>query len=115
MTELTIFMLPHRFEAFSKTLDGDEHGFGERILRLEMVSGQRNLDIKLPVVCRYEDNMLTFFAMIHKNYWLLLGNSVVVDGHVKVIFDDGEHDYLAKLAIPGAKPPREGSVDMIFY
>jgi hypothetical protein len=112
MTELAVSMLPHRYKTLCKALYGEEHGFGERILRLELMSGQENLDIRIPVLCRYKDNTPSFATTIHKDYWPLLCNIVVVDGQVKVIFDDGERNYLAKLMVLDAKPPSDGGVVM---
>jgi hypothetical protein len=40
---------------------------------------------------------------------------VAIHGHVKVIFDDGERDYLAKLTVLEAKPASDGGVIMRFY
>jgi hypothetical protein len=51
--ELVVYILNHRYLALNKALYGEEHGFGERIRLLEMVSGQRRFEIKLPVLCRY--------------------------------------------------------------
>jgi hypothetical protein len=50
--ELVVYILNHRYLALNKALYGEEHGFGERIRLLEMVSGQRGFEIKLPVLCR---------------------------------------------------------------
>jgi hypothetical protein len=44
--ELTVYMLPSRHCALSTSLYGEEHGSGERILSLDMVSGQDNLNIQ---------------------------------------------------------------------
>jgi hypothetical protein len=41
---------------------------------------------------------------------LLLCNIVAIDGKVKVVFDDGKRDYLAKLTLSGAKPPKDGGL-----
>ncbi|QRC97890.1 hypothetical protein JI435_152270, partial [Parastagonospora nodorum SN15] len=113
--ELSVYMLPHRYNTFERTLYGDEHGFGERTLSLEMVSGQNDLDIKLPLRCRYKDNMPILSTVIDKKDWMLLCSIVNSDRVVRVIFDDRKRDHLAKLTIPGAKPPRDGGVEMILH
>jgi hypothetical protein len=109
-SELTVYMLPHRYEVLNRALYGDEHGSGQRTLDLEMISGQKNLDIKLPVLCMYENNLLCLNTKIDKDDWLLLCNIVAIDGKVKVVFDDGKRDYLAKLTLSGAKPPKDGGL-----
>lgn len=113
--ELSVYMLPHRYNTFERTLYGDEHGFGERTLSLEMVSGQNDLDIKLPLRCRYKDNMPILSTAIDKKDWMLLCSIVASDRVVRVIFDDRKRDHLAKLTIPGAKPPSDGGVEMTFH
>lgn len=113
--ELTVYMLPNRHGALNTSLYGNEHGFGERVLNLDMVSGQDNLDIKLPVLCRYaKDSLPILSTEINKNEWTLLCNAVATDwkGNVKVIFDDGTRDHLAKITLPGGKPPSDGGVQM---
>jgi hypothetical protein len=114
--ELTVYMLPSRHCALSTSLYGEEHGSGERILSLDMVSGQDNLNIKLPVLCRYtQDSFPILSTEINKNEWTLLCNIVAgARNHVKVIFDDSSRDHLAKITIPGTEPPRDGGVKMSF-
>lgn len=48
--QLTAYMLPHRHTTLSRALYGDEYGSGERFLKLEMISGQDSLNVKMPVV-----------------------------------------------------------------
>jgi hypothetical protein len=43
---------------------------------------------------------------------MLLHGIAATDGGVKVIFEDGTRGHLAKLTIPGAKPPSDGGVAM---
>jgi hypothetical protein len=105
MTKVTVYILSHRHEALYKALYGEEHGFGERVTHLGMVSGQEDIDSRMPVLCRYKDSTPSFVTTIYKDYWLLLCNIVAVDGHVKVILDHGECNYLAKLMVLDAKPP----------
>ncbi|KAH8732656.1 hypothetical protein GQ44DRAFT_667906 [Phaeosphaeriaceae sp. PMI808] len=115
-SELTVYMLQHRHDALSRALYGDEHGCGERTLKLEMISGQENLDIELPVLCRYENNSpVLVTSKIDKSEWVSLYNTVEARGRVKVILYDGTSDYLAKLTILGAKPPSDGGNKMKFY
>jgi hypothetical protein len=66
--ELTVYMLPCRYEAFSEVLYGDEYGFGEHTLTLEVVSGQYYLDVTLRVLCRYNSNLPTSSTRIDKDF-----------------------------------------------
>ncbi|EAT77452.1 hypothetical protein SNOG_15227 [Parastagonospora nodorum SN15] len=54
-------------------------------------------------------------TVIDKKDWMLLCSIVNSDRVVRVIFDDRKRDHLAKLTIPGAKPPRDGGVEMILH
>jgi hypothetical protein len=110
--ELNVYILQHRYEALNTALYGEGYGFGERILDLEMESGQRNLDIKLPVLCRYENNVPVLQTNINRTHWRTLYDMVATDVTVKVILNDGRRDHLAKLKIPGSRPPRDGGVEM---
>lgn len=64
---LTVYMLPHRYSVLSRALYGKEYGFGERVLQFDMVSGQDNLDIKIPVLCQYMSNQLVLIAQGNKD------------------------------------------------
>lgn len=112
--ELTVYMLPHRHETLSATLYGEEYGFGERIMTLDLQSGQDNLWIDLPILCRYEDNLPSLSTRTDKEQWKLFCNIVASQGVMKIILYDGVRDHLAKITVFGAAPPSDGGVKMKF-
>jgi hypothetical protein len=67
ISELTVNMLPCRYKAFSEVLYGDEYGFRERTLTLQMMPGQDNLNVKLPMLCRYKFNLPILSTRIDKD------------------------------------------------
>lgn len=107
-------MLPHRHETLSAALYGEEYGSSERIMALDLQSGQDNLWIDLLVLCRYEDNLSSLSTRIDKDQWKLFCNMVASQGVVKIILYDGIRDHLAKVTAFGAAPPSDGGVKMRF-
>lgn len=114
--ELPVYMLPYRHAALSLALYGPVHGFGERTLALEMVSGQINLEINIPVLCHCENNVPALVtSRMDKAEWELLCSVVESDGNINVIIDDGEKDHLATLGVPAGRRPRDGGVEVRFW
>ena len=112
--ELTVYMLPHRHALLSLALYGPSHGSGLRTLDLSMLSGERHIELKVPVLCRYENNVPVLETKnVEKSEWELLCSIVQSEGRVKVIFDDGNKDHLGKLGVPGGEKPRDGGVEMV--
>ncbi|KAH7061665.1 hypothetical protein BKA63DRAFT_588273 [Paraphoma chrysanthemicola] len=109
-------MLPCRHDAFQAALFGANHGFGERVILLEIASTERNLKIKLPIHSRYEMKVPVLMCPeADKNDWLLLCNIVATDQVLQVMYDDGKRDHLAKLAVDGAGQTSDGGIPMKFY
>ena len=107
-------MLPHRHAALSLALYGPEHGSGERTLDLEMLSGERHIELKLPLLCRYENNVPVLETKdVEKAEWELLCSIVESEGRVRVILDDGNKEYLGKLGVLGGEKPRDGGVEVV--
>ncbi|KAF1911540.1 hypothetical protein BDU57DRAFT_524070 [Ampelomyces quisqualis] len=109
-----VYMLPQRHEALSAALYGEEYGFGERIMFLDLVSGQDNLWIKMQILCHYENNLPILETRIDKDQWKLFCDIVAGHGVVKIILDDGARDHLAKVTAFGAAAPSDGGVEMGF-
>lgn len=53
-------------------------------------------------------------ARTKRDAWTHLCDIVAASSHVKVIFDDGEKDHLAKLVAVDGKVPRDGGVEVRF-
>lgn len=107
-------MLSHRHETLSAALYGEEYGFGERIMTVDALSGQDNLRIDIPVLCRYEDNLPILSTRIEKDQWKLFCNMVASQGVVKIIMYDGTRDHLTKVTVSGAASLGDGGVEMRF-
>lgn len=113
--ELIAYMLAHRHSALNKTLYGEEHGFGERTLELEMLSTQRHIEIRMPVLCRYANNSpIPESRLVEQSDWSALCSIVANEGGVRVTFSDGTSDFRAKLVMPDAELPRDGDVKVLF-
>ncbi|CBX95740.1 hypothetical protein IAQ61_004573 [Plenodomus lingam] len=113
--DLIVYMAAAHHQELNNVLYGPKHGFGERILNLNMTSGHDHLVLKMPVICRYHDNLPTFTSnMVTKDEWREFCHLVEDERVVKVVFSDGRHDFRGKVVIPGTKKPKEGIVGVVF-
>ncbi|KAJ4325849.1 hypothetical protein N0V94_000411 [Neodidymelliopsis sp. IMI 364377] len=114
--ELVAHMRIQHYKALRRTLYGSTHGFGERKLKLNMTPGQSGFAVKIPVVCRYEDNVPTFFTLgVSKSSWMTLCKFVSGGRVLKVIFFDDAHDFLARVTLADTEPPKTDLVEVKFH
>jgi len=105
LKKLTVSMRTSALKALEEALYGSEHGFGERTLPLEMRSRTSGFCIKLPLICRYEDNKPTLLLdKVTKHVWDLLCGHVEEERIIKIKLDNGAETYDARLSIPGREP-----------
>ncbi|KAL6702481.1 hypothetical protein ACN47E_001636 [Coniothyrium glycines] len=112
---LLIYMPPHEFELLSSSLYGDEHGLGERTLSLNMLSREKRVDLRMPVICKYKDNMPTFVTdRVSKEKWFDLCGLVLEESTFKIVLSTGSFDYRARIAHQDIKPLKQDRTRTIF-
>lgn len=105
LEKLTVSMRTSALKALNEVLYGSEHGFGERILPLQMKSRTSGFSIKLPVIRRYEDIRPTLsLDKVTKHVWDTLCGHVEEERIIKIKLDDGTETYDARLSRPGREP-----------
>ncbi|KAH9878911.1 hypothetical protein J1614_002346 [Plenodomus biglobosus] len=113
--DLIVYMRTEQHEELNKALYGPKYGFGERLLNLNMTSGHEHLTLKMPVTCRYHDNLPTLTSnRVTKDDWREFCCLVESERVVRVIFSDGKSRFRGKVVLLGAKPPRSGGVEVSF-
>jgi hypothetical protein len=98
-------MTVNEFVALEQALYGHEHGFGERILNLEMRSRSPRFNIMLPVTCRYLGNRPAVSTdRVIDLTWDTLCSFAAEEEFIRVEFYTGVDSYDARLSLPGKIP-----------
>ncbi|KAF1925367.1 uncharacterized protein M421DRAFT_70295 [Didymella exigua CBS 183.55] len=105
-TELVAHMRLSHYKGLWQALYGSTHGFGERKLKLHLISAQRGVVVEMPIVCQYENNVPILATRgVSKSEWSTLCKLISDESVLKVILFDQERDILARITSTGAKPP----------
>jgi hypothetical protein len=111
--ELTVSMSVNEFVALDKALYGHEHGFGERILNLEIRSRSPRFNIKLPVTCRYSRNRPKFSTdRVTDSNWDMLCSFAAEEEFLRVEFCNSADSYDVRLSLPGKIPLEDFRTEM---
>lgn len=108
-------MPPGDFALLNNTLYGNEHGLGERMLNLKLSSREKGLQLKMPVVCKYKDNMPSLVTdRVSKEKWLDLYHLVREESTLKISFSNGSSRYVGRIAHKDVKPLKQDRIKMEF-
>ncbi|KAF1833037.1 hypothetical protein BDW02DRAFT_399852 [Decorospora gaudefroyi] len=110
---LTMSLKSADLVALSQALYGSEHGFGERILALQMTSRSPRYRIEFPICCRYKDNIPSFTAdRVVRETWDALCGFASEEPFLRVKLAHDGSSYYARVSVPGNMPVQEGRVEV---